>query len=183
MIFSRARATRTNTHARTHGFLRRHTSPSVTSYCHTPTDMINTRPSANYTPPLRSERQPMILSPPHISTGGSSVSGRSGPTATAIGHCPAGHQNLASETDRHRDRSDAQDDELVGQWLVWPHLSVSGRFRLTIKRKTDWPPAWPERPIATPVDHMRSTATAIDQSPETLPTLNQFLLNRWFVPA
>ena len=85
LILSRARATHTNTHARTHGFLRRHTSPSVTNYCHTPTDMINTRPSANYTPPLRSERQPMILSPPHITTGGSSVSGRSGPTATAIG--------------------------------------------------------------------------------------------------
>ena len=93
LILSRARATHTNTHARTHGFLRRHTSPSVTNYCHTPTDMINTRPSANYTPPLNSEHQPIPLSSPLIiSTGGSSISGRSEPTATAIGHCPAGHQ-------------------------------------------------------------------------------------------
>jgi hypothetical protein len=57
--------------------------------------MINTRPSANYTPPLRSERQPMILSPSHISTGGSSVSGRSGTDATAIGQFQRGHQNWA----------------------------------------------------------------------------------------
>ena len=79
--------------------------------------MINTRPSANYTPPLRSERQPMILR--------RVISQRAIRTDRDCDRSiPAGHQNLASATDRaaptlrHRHFDDRQgrfDDHCDGR--------------------------------------------------------------------